>query len=335
MTYTLIKLHFRAPLHISRGREQYESSEDILGSDALKSALFACGLQLFGAAEMGGEAFFQSFRVSSAFPFCGEEYFFPKPMARLGLKPEKSQEAKAAKKIKKLSFLGKRYFERCLAAQEQEVPDAHWLQNGKFLSDILSEESKVMQKEIQQRVAVPAWGEEGNAMPYNLERIYFGPEAGLYFLTDAGPELRPRLEAMLRLLGDNGLGTDRSVGNGHFEHEWVDNFSLNLPAQARHQLNLSLYLPTMEELQQTDLSDSAYLIKRRGGWLASAANPDQTGYRKQSVFMFTEGSVFPDAARRGKVIDLMPEMPGSMGKVEHPVWRDGQALFIPILKPQD
>jgi CRISPR-associated protein Csm4 len=334
MTYSLIKLHFRAPLHISRGREQYESSEDILGSDAIKSALFACGLELFGADEMGGETFFNSFRISSGFPFCGEEVFFPKPMARLNLKVEK-EEAAASKTIKKLRFLGKKYFEGCLAAKEQDVPEAHWLQKGRFISDLLPKDTLILKSELQQRVQVPAWGDGGDAKPYALERIYFGEAAGLFFLTDAGPALRPRLEAILRLLGDNGIGTDRSVGNGQFEHEWIEDFSLQTPEDAGHHLNLSLYLPTEAELKQTALADSAYLLKRRGGWIASAANHEQRSRRKQAVFMFSEGSVFSRMKRSGRLIDLKPEMPAGMEPVNHPVWRDGQALFIPIIKQEE
>jgi CRISPR-associated protein Csm4 len=345
-TFQAFKLALQGPLHLSRGRSHYETSQDLLHSDTLKSAMLVCALQLYPEdyqTEAATQSFLTSFRISSAYPYCGEEYFFPKPMARMPLDFGKvvEGEAKAAKTIKKIEYLGKSYFERVLQSESYAIDPAHLqVQKGKFLSDLLPKDALVLTNHTQQRVTIPPMGSGDSTIPFYLDRIYFGAEAGLFFLTDAtDPALLARLKAILRLLGDHGIGTDRNIGNGHFNVEGPVAFDLSVPASANRQMALSLYCPAREELTQALLENSSYQLIRRGGYLASPGNEQHLTYRKRSVYMFAEGSVFPTAELLGKYVDLKPQADADAealkhGAVSHPVWRDGQAIFVPF-QPTD
>ena len=73
-------------------------------------------------------------------------------------------------------------------------------------------------------------------------------------------------------------------------------------------------------MQDLTLTKSFYQLVKRGGWIAS---PIST-YRKRTVYMFTEGSVFKTPiSPKGKVADLRPAV-----FTEHAIWRDGTGIFL-------
>jgi hypothetical protein len=84
-----------------------------------------------------------------------------------------------------------------------------------------------------------------------------------------------------------------------------------------------------EQLQALlDSDDVAYDFERRGGWITTS--PHNT-LRKNVIYAFTAASVFKCQSKgveaKGNVgIDLKPDLPS----IDHPVWRCGRALFIPI-----
>ncbi|MEM9722673.1 MAG: type III-A CRISPR-associated RAMP protein Csm4 [Bacteroidota bacterium] len=333
-SFTAVKLFFQSPLHLARGKADYETSQDLLHSDTLMAALFATGVQLFGEKETS-QLLLGDIRISSAYPFWGEEYFFPKPMSPLpfDLKIDENKQGKARKKIQ---YLGKAYFERLLRAENTDVPEEHFSLVPGFLSDKLEKGLSIVQKEIQQRVSVPPMGEGGDSVPYYLERMHFHPKGGLFFLVKGNKETLDKLDLLLRLLGDNGLGTDRNVGNGLFRAERNLNFELDLPEEADRCMNLGLYCPLKEELSPELLEKSAYHLIKRGGYMASAAIPEQRSYRKRSVYMFREASVFPQHDFQGKYVNLAPVGPAEYlphGPVGHSIWREGRSVFIPMIFP--
>jgi CRISPR type III-A-associated RAMP protein Csm4 len=336
-------MQFTTPLHLSRGQtDSYDRSEEILHSDSLKSAIFVAALMLFGNeldTNEKKEAFFDSFKVSSAFPFSNNDYFFPKPMAKLELKfpniPD-TDIARLSKKLKKLEFISKPVFEQIISGKKNiTIKDEQLDKKGKFLfsEEIQGDKLKrVYKSEVQQRLAkAKEDGEDGT--PYYIDRIYFTGKSGLYFFIDYGTADKSKVDAAVKLLGDEGVGTDKHVGNGLFEPK-CKTLDLNLPENANFKMLLSLYCPEKEELTQGEqnfLQESSYQLLKRGGYMASAANLDHITLRKKSVYMFQEASVFPAEMKlRGKKEDLKPDYP-----VEHPVWRDGYALSVPFVKIQE
>ncbi len=338
ITYPIFKLHFLSPLHLSKGKDDYDASEQMLRSDKIKAAILADGLLLYNEAKRKVEGkgemenFLDDFFISSAYPFYKDEYFFPKPLCPIWFEMAASLgEANQKKSIKKIQFIGQSLFQKILLGEVHHIEENEVLDNGKMISQQFANEkepSKIqpIKSFLQQRVAIPKYGSEEDSMPFYTERLFFRENAGLFFLVKEGASeaVLKKLKGILSFIGDNGIGTDTSVGNGRFTVE-QSTVSLNIANNADAQMALSLYCPKDGELNNSMLAKSAYQLIKRGGWIASSPYVDNRTKRKKTVYMFTEGSVFPNQKLVGEIHDLRP----SVAK-QHPVYRDGRAIFIPL-----
>ena len=196
------------------------------------------------------------------------------------------------------------------------------------------ESLEIASSAAKQQVQVPHDGQE-DATPFSVDRVYFRPDEGLYVILEIQEEgIREPLRAAWNLLSEDGLGTDRTTGAGQFIATW-EKGGFHWPKQSftDHQTNLSLYWPRQEEVDV--MSDARYALLRRGGFIAQADDLDHLSIRKRAVYMLAEGSVFP-ANRNllGRLGDLRPAAAplekAGVRPVGHPVWRDGQALFLPL-----
>jgi CRISPR-associated protein Csm4 len=105
-----------------------------------------------------------------------------------------------------------------------------------------------------------------------------------------------------------------------------DQIELSTPTEAEYEVSLSLYCPDPYEISQKVLDRSFYSLVKRGGYISNPAREVHQTLRKKSIYMFGEGSLFPHSQnRKGKIVDLKPDYIG----FDHPVWRDGQAIFLP------
>src|SRR5690625_5332568 len=52
--------------------------------------------------------------------------------------------------------------------------------------------------------------------PFHVVRVFYEDDLHLWFYTDLNPSLKKQFKAMLRMLGDEGIGADRTVGMGQF-----------------------------------------------------------------------------------------------------------------------
>jgi len=161
---------------------------------------------------------------------------------------------------------------------------------------------------------------------YQVGRAHFQAGGGLWFAIhwlDEG--WRPEIEAALRVLGDVGIGGERSAGHGQFVlHKPL---SLDLPdGMGPLRVTLSPYHPTRAEVQAGALAgdEVSYRLLARRGWLGS---PEGGGYRHRAVRMLAEGSVFRAGDGEGEVFgDLVDVTPA--GFLAHPVYRYGLAFAI-------
>ncbi len=335
----IVKLQFTGPLHLSKGKpDGYEAGGRILHSDALKSALLAAAIQL--RPEIGvyqdAHPFLDQFEISSAFPYWKETFFFPKPLTNLKWQVEGKDERTSGKLLKEVEFLDKTYFEAALkGAPGTELPKSNFSGDKTQISRIFQlpelnelEERFIIKSELNQRVAVPRWQDkdtDGNT--YYVERLFFRENAGLFFLVKfkEGLDLPFWMEVMEHI-GEQGVGTDRATGNGQFIPEYLKNgLQLQLPEDANMQMALSLFCPAQNEVTPALFDHAAFSLTKRGGWLTT--EDDMLTFRKKSVYMFAEGSVFPKSKLTGKVVDLKPD---EVIGLDHPVWRDGRPWFIPI-----
>ncbi|WP_165155462.1 type III-A CRISPR-associated RAMP protein Csm4 [Parabacteroides sp. ZJ-118] len=326
-SFTVYKLHFTSPLHIGDNRLDYSVSMKTIQSDTLYAAVTSClamlGIPIPESGDLGCT-------ISSLFPFYQKDrqaeavYFFPKPLKNtLPL-----DDIRYAKKIKKVAWLDRNYFERMIQGKA--------LLGDKSVIDDLRDEflasqpipEKFIVSEVLPRVTVSRTGEE-DAVPFYMDRVYYRDYSGLYFLAQGDTSL---LDKGLELLQHQGLGTDRNVGNGSFIYE-TDTLELECPDSADNVVALSLFIPeNKEELAQMIGGENvAYDFVRRGGWITT---PPNLTMRKNVIYAFTPASVFHKEGTvvpfcKGTLVDLNPHVKG-LDRVEHPIWRNGKAIFVPI-----
>lgn len=319
--YQLIRFHFKAPLHISNARADYGISERVVHSDTLYAAIMQVWA-IMGKSEWipKQEDEELGFTLSSMFPFYGGEstpvYFFPKPY--LKRKREETQDTSLAKKVKKVQYLEAGRWCEYLNDNASEINED--VLKGAYLTD------KKIQKDFIDSDVVPRINKPRNETDPDIfytERIYFKYNSGLFCLVQFDDEtIKQRVLLALDYLQDQGIGTDRAVGNGIFDCQF-DNLNLDLTAKSNYGLILSLYCPKDQSELKTALDEHArYELIKRGGWLSEPYNT----YRKRSVYMFKEGSVFRRDTMQGKMVDLRPDII----KDKHPVWRVGKVMVIPV-----
>lgn len=334
MELLALRLHFTAPLHLGRGSEELDRSETVYHSDSLRAALFAIGLPHIPEWSEAPETFFNAFRLSSCFPFVGSELFLPKPALSTRFQFRQTDEAKAAKKAKKIEFLSLSVFEQYVNAQatELEIDEALLTPDGRFVCANAATATRIFfRSEVQQRVTVFHEGNAENARPFYADRLFFEPGCGLYcFAVFDNPIIKQQVCQTLQLLGEMGIGTDRTVGNGMFSFDPktdISTHTLNLTQIHKRQLCLGLYWPNQTEFGGIDLHESYWQLIKRAGYMGGTSNDEFLSLRKKSVYMFTEGSTFSaPCALQGRYDDMKPDW----DKPVHPVYRDGQCLFIAI-----
>lgn len=326
--FNIYKLHFTSPVHLGDARDDYGVSLKTIASDTLYAALISCLAKLGEKIPDNGDL---DCTISSLFPFYQKDkesdavLFLPKPMKQT--LPTSEKAIIERKKVKKVAWLDAQAFSKILKG-EQLFNDAT-IDNiqGVYLTD-KEIDKDFISSQVSARVSVSRDGQE-DAKPFYMERITFKGYSGLYFIAEGNVEL---LEKALNLLQFEGIGTDRNVGNGYFEYTNCT-LEIDIPNNAEHIIALSSFVPESKAQLQAMLNsdDIAYDFQRRGGWITTS--PHNT-LRKNVIYAFTAASVFKSQCSgvksMGKVgVDLKPEISWD-DKLEHPIWRCGRALFLPI-----
>ncbi|NMC98449.1 MAG: type III-A CRISPR-associated RAMP protein Csm4 [Bacteroidales bacterium] len=376
-TFTIYKLKFKSALHISRGKddEDYSKSDSFIHSDTLKSAIFSTAVLLNSELqnEVNGEKFFNSFLLSSTFPYFKDTLFLPKPKGKLPFTDTPNEEPSYdfKKDLKKINFIDLDLFleffkeknEKKILKNDKKFVFAsdyllkpELLEKGKCLEENKEQKEKfcdkksfsVLKSEVQERVYIRKYNEifdstEKNkpvfSDPYIVDKIYFNDDAGLYFLVEQFINFdEVFFDKVLKNLGDFGIGTDRNVGNGQFEIIAKQTKEFNFADNSNYLMNLSLFLPTENEVEKFT-ENCQYKLIKRGGWISNITdleilnneiieqNKQKVLRKKKSVNMIDEASVFENnVSFTGKYVDLNPEK----NNIKHPIWREGRAIFIPI-----
>jgi len=299
----LVKLKPVSPFHIGEVGIGLEGSLSWVPSDLLFSALCNAYAALFGEEELSAilNDFLSSppFLISSAFPFFKDTLLFPRP-----LNPPPLEDRDKAKDLKKRGFIPQKLFEE-------------WIRGKTPLSDSLGNGLELPRRELLPSVVLDRTNL--NSGIYHRAALFFPKEGGLFFLLRLYEEvLEEKIRGALRLLGDMGIGGERSLGYGHFQILSFEEASLfPLPADSSPILTLSLTLPSPQD--EPLLSASYYQLVLRGGWTSSLLSPRQA--RRKRVRMLGEGSVFPKAIK-GQLLDLTPD------GFPHKVYR--YALTFPV-----
>lgn len=321
-TYTIVKLKNLTPLHIGTGKENYDFSADDLQSDTISAALAAIRAQSGKSNDI--ESFLNSFSISSAFPYSASHYFLPKAQGKINVEVEGSNKEAKRKELKKIKYIEIPLWEK-LIFNEQVAVKEHQLQQNYLLANA-SEFSHPAKSHVMQRVTIPR-GDGQDAEPFYFDWTYFNQEGGLYFFVDAKQEVVEEIVELSKLLGDAGLGTDRNVGGGKFEAE-AETIEIHDNPKSNATMLLSLYVPTKQELEKIELTNSRYQLLIRGGYMAGSTEEDFRHLRKKSIYMFGVGSVFlTKETLQGKVVNLTPVWNDTR---MHPVFRSGKPFYLPV-----
>lgn len=321
------KLKFCSSFHIDAGNAVDGPSETFIHSDTLFSALVSAARKFYE--NEVAEKFLQpgAVVISSAFPYYKNEFFLPKP---LHFFPENLKEYEIIKVFKKAKFISKDLLFKILSGTQVEeeyyskehILNGCWRINKNIKNTV--EEDKIF--EVQEVPHIVMDRISNQTQIFYKTEVYFNKNAGLYFIAEIKEELLKEFETIVRFLGDEGIGADRTIGKGLFEVEEIKNFSLSTSNESGFYYLLSLYSPTKDEFEKIDPQKSFYDFKIRGGWISNNT------LNRKNVRMFVEGSILKFLSNN--------KLTGSIHKVlsanEYPndlmydIYRSGQSLFLPV-----
>jgi CRISPR-associated protein Csm4 len=323
---------------LGRGRQESTEIDPLPRSDTLTAALFSLWPHLFPEDAIEQLAQEPPFALSSALPWIegdGQiDYFLPCP---LGLLDNLAREAKERKSIKKISHLTPELIRRQTSGElldtkrgrrygEKQVKEIRLWSHRPADED--NSDRPFQRRAERLRLTVDRLG--GGSVPgllFDFAAVEFAPHCGgAVFTWFRSEDIRRKVEAVLTLLGEEGLGGDRTAGLGRFKVVAQEEVSFpDLGTGGR--LLLSLYHPTTAEVEAGVLDRARYDLITRGGWVTA---PGAMSLRRRPVRMLREGSVILDLGKElygdaSCVLNPLPEL-----GLLHPIFRGGPALTLPI-----
>lgn len=302
MKRAYFKLCFKTEVHFgdgTLGETGFSFQADTLFSALYQEALKAGKADAFYQMAAEGDLLF-----SDAFPYCGKEYYLPKPMYQI--RAEREADPSERKKYKKLQY----------------IPASAW---DEYLSGNLQiDRVQTEFGSFGQRTQASVRSEEGT-VPYQIGTFRFRGDCGLYvILMYRNDDVYYLMsELMDELLVYSGIGGKRSSGLGKFEVKYgkEDLFLKSaLEKEGKQNMLLSCALPNEKEAEAA-MEDASYLLEKRSGFVASETYADEWR-KKKDLYLFRAGSCFPHPFK-GNIYDV------SNGG-NHPVYRYAKGMFLQI-----
>lgn len=342
----------KSPFHLGEKGIGIEEVAPYAHSDTIFSALCLSYLYIYGRDEF--EELLKQFinrqppfLISSTFPLYndGESkiFFFPKPLITptAGEYKEKNYIERCSapsirKKLKEASFFSKKVFENCLTNGIEWVLEG--LNNNTISSmdgTILTEDEKSRLKDSKIKLY-----EDHQAPRNTINRIkssstiyYMGlttypPTSEMYLLVEVIKDMSNKLDKVLSLLEEEGIGGERSLGYGRFRlaKEKIEVIEAD---NADAFITLSLYHPTKEEAKNFTQKTQflSYKLLTRVSYAFSPAI--KGGKLKRRVRMMQEGSIFPKIENQNFYGDISIVLDAN-DTGSHPVYRYGYAFPLAI-----
>lgn len=346
MKYRLYKLQFLSPVHFG---------SDILGT-SLEEADYICHSDTFFSAlcleciRLNGLDFFEKnfislftenkLLISSLLPYKDESLYVPKPIIVKNCvednitKNTSESNQYDRKAIRKISYLKISDIESYLKSLNNSKDNSflNIISNNKSYNDFAK--YYLIQKVSLRR----------NNDLYAVGGYHFNKNSGLYFILAYNDISDLKLfENILESLKYSFIGGKRTSGYGHFQYniigednscifkESVEKIKLYLPnennqnGEDKYNMILSLYSPTIQELDHIDFKQSFYSFIKRNGFIYSTSYSDKLLKRK-SLNMFREGSCFKsNTCIIGDIKDLSADY-----NKKHSVYRYGKVLYLII-----
>lgn len=340
------KLKFYSSFHLDSGDAVDGPSELFIRSDTLFSAICSAANKFYGNTVV--ESFLQpnAVKISSAFPFYKDEFFLPKP---LNFYPDEIEKIEGLdliekydllKEFKKVKFISRVILEILLQGKEkrQSIDTSYFSKEfilnscWRAIRNITRENKKEDEEEdkifkVNENPHIVLDRVTNQTQIFYKTEVYFNKNAGLFFLADINTDLLSKFETVLRFLGDEGIGADRTIGKGLFEVEVIDDFSISASEKSDSFYGLSLYSPTEKEFYKIEPEKSFYDFEVRKGWVSNNT------LRRKSLRMITEGSIlkFKENISPNGVIYKLLNKEDYPEYLSYDIFRSGQGLFLPIV----
>ncbi|MBN1429325.1 MAG: type III-A CRISPR-associated RAMP protein Csm4 [Anaerolineae bacterium] len=362
MNTQLFYLETLAAFHLGERGVGLEETNVVAHADTVFSALCLVYREKYGDEALrallehftaqGQQSITLPFVLSSAYPFIRLSNdtrlpLFPRPLSPLpGIDPH---DLAVLKQLKHVAFVSWTLFDAWLSGNGQVIADS--LPGAGGIETRLQEQTVwVTAKEALAITQDLGTDEKGNVwlwrageVPrvsidrasnaseiYQAGRVRFAPGGGLWvgFQWLADPEAwQAEMLDLLAVLGDAGLGGERSAGHGQFRIAATE--AIDLPSAGEYFVTLSPCWPASAEEAAALLDARArYTLLPRRGWMGS---PDPQGHslRRKSVRMLGEGSVLasPGYGLVGGLADVTPDKFKA-----HRVYRYGIALPVGVTR---
>lgn len=345
MMEEIVYLDPRGAFHIGERGIGLEETALFLHADTLYAALATAWAMLFGEEAASRDLFDPSppFWISSAFPFAGPVRFYPRPYLPFPFRPLPSELS-----FKEIQFVSEGILQRMAAGEplEDEGVRIHegtaWLtaQEAQRLQEAF--DRRDLREErfwVRHRIPRVALDElTATSSLWHFGRLVFrepGPRpearAGMFFrVRYRRPELADRFRAAIRLLGDTGIGGDRTAGHGLFTPRFEKADPLGDP-KAEGFITLSPVYPPRDQLERLLGEKARYGWLTRSGWIGGRwARP----YRRRTVRMLAEGSFLTGDPEGlwGGMADVTPQE--TPEPLSHPIYRYGFAFPVGARQPE-
>ena len=334
-THTVYRLIFKTQLHLGRasgpaqeGSLGLEKTETYIPADTLFSALCQTWTTFYDAESLttflknyGEDNTVLPFVLTSAFPFAQNVHLFPKPMNF----PKPSETP--LKKSKHVQFVSQSIFENIVSGNPPEFNEnqlvngeAVWISPEERKQLATSDDDDFTIWTTSTRPRVTLGSRNSGSEIWHVQTVQFNTNCGLWFAAQFdSDETKHKIETLLRVLGDTGIGGERNAGYGMFDFTETT-LEMPTPEAGSQFVTLSPICPkSPEQLAQLLTGDIAYTLNPLTGWVSSTG----TASRRKQVNMFAEGSVLRASDTQiGRLVDLRPD------NWEHPVYRYGYAWQV-------
>ncbi len=335
----LYHLEFPGGAHFGRQGIGLEETRESFSSDSLASALINAFSLMDEADEvlaaLGSEN--PPFLLSSLLPYGPERkggrrlYALPRPLTMPRVH-DSSVLQSAGKDLKKIRYLEPEDLLRWLDDRPLSEDDIQAMRTrAARLARPWNEETQEGWHAVFLRPRVALDRSSQNSAIWWCGEVHFRPGAGLFGLVRFQDEAwKPRLEAAFRLMGDMGLGGERTYGLGLFRFDGLtplkDVWTLGKhePKLGRHVL-LSRYVPRKDELGRLREVLSAWEMEESRGFVVSGRSA--TTIKRKRVRFLIEGSVASEPLA-GRLVDVTPEHGMALG-LAHRVYRSGLGFWFP------
>ena len=330
-THTVYRLTFKTQLHLGRasgpaqeGSLGLEKTETYIPADTLFSAICQMWTTFYDTESLTTflkgyteDSTVLPFMLTSTFPFAKDVYFFPKPLML----------STPSKKSKRVRFVSQSLFQNIVSGNPPEFNE-NQLVNGEEVWMTPEEREQLETSDgddftiwtTNTRPRVTLGSRNSGSEIWHVQTVQFNTDCGLWFAAQFdSDETKHKIETLLRVLGDTGIGGERNAGYGTFDFTETT-LEIPTPETGSQFVTLAPICPkSPEQLTRLLTGNIAYTLNPLTGWVSSTG----TASRRKQVNMFAEGSVLHASDTHiGRLVDLRPD------NWEHPVYRYGYAWQV-------